>query len=163
MDGPRCFYLQNSMINIRERHKVFETSQNLKSNASPLFGIMTPQHMIEHLIFVLKFSNGKLPQQLMVDERLSKTIKHYTIDTEREMSIGFKAPMLGDELIPLLLPDINSAIEQLRKELIDFDLYFEKNPDSKPMSPVLGELDHREWIIFHNKHFTHHFKQFDLL
>ncbi len=151
------------MINIRERHKVFETSQNLKSNASPLFGIMTPQHMIEHLIFVLKFSNGKLPQRLMVDERLSKTIKYYTIDTDREMSIGFKAPMLGEGLVPLLLPDLNSAIEQLRKELIDFDFYFKTNPDSKPMSPVLGELDHREWIIFHNKHFTHHFNQFGLL
>ena len=151
------------MINIQDRHIVFETIKKSQSDTTPLFGIMSPQHMIEHLIFVLTLCNGKSPQQLMVDERLSKTIKHYTINTDKEMSIGFKAPMLGDGLIPLLYPDLNSAIAQLKKELNDFDLYFKENPDSKPMSPVLGELDHREWIIFHNKHFTHHFKQFGLL
>ncbi len=150
------------MINIQDRNTMFETLKKLQSNTSPLFGIMSPQHMIEHLIFVLTFCNGKSPQQLMVDERLSKTIKHYTINTDKEMSIGFKAPMLDDDLVPLILPDLNSAIEQLKKELNDFDVYFENNPDAKPMSPVLGELDHKEWIVFHNKHFTHHFKQFGL-
>jgi len=29
--------------------------------------------------------------------------------------------------------------------------------------PRLGKLNYKEWIIFHNKHFTHHFKQFELI
>lgn len=151
------------MINIQERHTVFEILKQLKSDAQPIFGKMSPQHMVEHLMLALSFSDGKSPQPLMVDERIAKTIKHYTINTDREMSVGFKAPMLGDDLVPLTYPNLESAIEHLKEELNTFDLYFKSNPDSKPISPVIGELNYNEWIIFHNKHFTHHFKQFGLL
>lgn len=151
------------MINIQERHTVFEILKQLKSDAQPIFGKMSPQHMVEHLMLALSFSDGKSPQPLMVDERIAKTIKHYTINTDREMSVGFKAPMLGDDLVPLTYPNLESAIEHLKEELNIFDLYFKSNPDSKPISPVIGELNYNEWIIFHNKHFTHHFKQFGLL
>ena len=37
------------------------------------------------------------------------------------------------------------------------------NPAAKPVNPTMGELDRHEWVKFHNKHFTHHFKQFDLI
>lgn len=151
------------MINIQERNTVFETLKKLQSDTPPLFGKMTPQHMIEHLMLALSFSNGKSPQPLMVDERVAKTIKHYTINTEREMSVGFKAPMLGDDLLPLTYSNLESAIEHLREELNSFDLYFKINPNATPVSPVIGELNYNEWIVFHNKHFTHHFKQFGLL
>ncbi len=151
------------MINIQDRPSVFETLKKLRSDALPVFGKMSPQHMIEHLSFALSFSNGKLPQTLMVDERIAKTIKHYTINTDKEMSVGFKAPMLGDDLVPLSYPSLEIAIEYLKEELNDFDLYFKNNPESKPISPVIGELNYTEWIVFHNKHFTHHFKQFGLL
>ncbi len=151
------------MINIQERHTVFEILKNLRSEARPLFGKMTPQHMIEHLIFALSFSNGKLPQVIMVDERVAKTIKHYTINTDKEMSVGFKAPMLGDDLVPLSYPSLEIAIEHLKEELNTFDLHFKNNPTVTPVSPVIGELNYNEWIVFHNKHFTHHFKQFGLL
>lgn len=151
------------MINIQERNTVFETLKKLQSDTPPLFGKMTPQHMIEHLMLALSFSNGKSPQPLMVDERVAKTIKHYTINTNKEMSVGFKAPMLGDDLLPLTYSNLESAIEHLREELNSFDLYFKINPNATPVSPVIGELNYNEWIVFHNKHFTHHFKQFGLL
>lgn len=151
------------MINIQDRNTVFEILKKLESDATPMFGKMSPQHMIEHLILALSFSNGKSPQPLMVDERIAKTIKHYTINTDREMSVGFKAPMLGDDLIPLSYPSLEIAIEHLKEDLNAFDLYFKNNPDTKPISPVIGELNYAEWIVFHNKHFTHHFKQFGLL
>ena len=154
---------QLQKINISVHDSVFNKLQNLKSNTSPLFGKMTAQHMIEHLILAISFSNGKSPQVLMVDERVAKTIRHYTINTDKEMSIGFKAPMLTDNLVPLSYSNLNEAIEYLKNELNDFDLYFKNNPDSKPISPVIGDLNHQEWIIFHNKHFTHHFKQFGLI
>ena len=40
--------------------------------------------------------------------------------------------------------------------------YFEENKDATPINPTMGELNKQEWIIFHNKHFEHHFKQFNL-
>ncbi len=158
-----CKIAELQKINISVHDSVFNKLQNLKSNTPPLFGKMTAQHMIEHLILAISFSNGKSLQPLMVDERVAKTIRHYTINTDKEMSIGFKAPMLTNDLVPLSYSDLSEAIEYLKIELHDFDLYFEKNPDSKPISPVIGELNHQEWMIFHNKHFTHHFKQFGLI
>lgn len=151
------------MLNIHDREKIFEVLKNLKSDTQPAFGKMTPQHMIEHLIFAISFSNGKSPQPLMVNERIAKTIRHYTIHTDKEISIGFKAPMLGDDLMPLTFPDLVTSIENLKKEFEIFDQYFKSNPDSTPISPVIGEMKHEEWIIFHNKHVTHHFKQFGLI
>ena len=40
--------------------------------------------------------------------------------------------------------------------------YFKENKDATPINPTMGELNKQEWTIFHNKHFEHHFKQFNL-
>jgi hypothetical protein len=151
------------MINIQNLDHVFELLEKLSPETPALFGIFRPQHMVEHLTLVLKFSNGKLPQPLYSEPDRAKHIKHYTIHTDREMSRGFKAPMMTDELPELSEKNLASAILKLKQELDDFDIYFKAHPYSKPKNPVMGELDHREWIIFHNKHFTHHFKQFGLV
>ncbi|MFI5156234.1 MAG: hypothetical protein ACHQEM_08610 [Chitinophagales bacterium] len=58
---------------------------------------------------------------------------------------------------------MDAAITQLKIELKNFDQFFKDHPLAKPVNPTMGPLDHKEWIIFHNKHFTHHFKQFNLL
>jgi len=36
------------------------------------------------------------------------------------------------------------------------------NPDALKLNPTFGELNKAEWEIFHEKHFTHHFKQFGI-
>ncbi len=151
------------MINIQERNIVFEKLNALHKDAPPVFGKMSAQHMVEHLCLSLTFCNGKSPQILMVNERLAKSIKQHTIYTNEQMGIGFKAPMLPDEPIALNHLNLTAAVEQLKKEMHDFDLYFKTNPDIILLNPVLGELKYNEWIIFHNKHFTHHFKQFGLI
>jgi hypothetical protein len=30
------------------------------------------------------------------------------------------------------------------------------------LDPLFGPLDFNDWVLFHNKPFTHHFKQFNL-
>jgi hypothetical protein len=77
--------------------------------------------------------------------------------------VGFRAPMLPEIPQALSFDSLTTAIDQLRAELNDFDLFFGDHPLAKTVNPVMGPLDHKEWIIFHNKHFTHHFKQFNLL
>jgi len=150
-------------IDIQNLDTILETLKNLKKDSQPLFGKMTAQHMIEHLIMALNFSNGKSPQHLMIDERFAKKIRYYTIETENEMSIGFKAPMLGDDLPALNYESLHAAIENLVKTIETFEFYLKNNPEVKPICPVIGELNYHEWIIFHNKHFKHHFKQFGLI
>src|ERR1051325_8238774 len=140
------------MLDILDHKNVFRILELLTPETPPLFGKMSAQHMVEHLSLAMTFSNGRSPQRLMVPEGLAQSIKHHTIATDKEMGKGFKAPMLGDEPPLLLITDLGSAIAQLKKEMEEFDHYFKIDQTARFTSPVLGELDHKEWIIFHNKH-----------
>lgn len=150
------------MVDIKNRQKISEKLSLLQIDSLPLFGKMSAQHMVEHLTFAIMFSNGKLPQRLYYPIEKADLIKATIIYSDKEMPIGFKAPMLNDDLLELRFPDLKTSISMLLSELDCFDKYFIDNKDLKPINPTMGELNKQEWTIFHNKHFAHHFKQFNL-
>ncbi len=151
------------IIDINNKQHIFEILERLDVNAVPLFGKMTAQHMVEHICGGVIFSNGKLPQKLYYPADKAAIMKNILIYSDAGFPKDFKAPMLGDDLPKLVFPDLQTAIHRLSIQLDNFHLYFEQNKGIKPIHPVMGELDYQEWIIFHNKHFTHHFKQFGLI
>jgi len=155
--------IRGQFIDINNRADIFKRLENLKENTPPVFGKMTARHMVEHLSLGVKFSNGKLPQKLYFPVEKAQEIKAFVIYTDKELPAGFKAPMLGDEPENLLHPGLEEAIASLQTELNNFDDYFKQYKDAKPINPTMGALDHKEWILFHNKHFSHHFKQFGLI
>jgi hypothetical protein len=78
--------------------------------------------------------------------------------------MGLKTPLLPAEgPIPFEFSSLAEAKENLNKELDAFETYHANHPDALFVQPRLGKLNYKEWIIFHNKHFTHHFKQFGLV
>jgi hypothetical protein len=152
------------MIDILDRTKLFEILSKLRADDKPAFGAMTPQHMVEHLAFVVRFSNGKEPQQHHYTADKQQKIKAFVIDTDKDIPIGFKYPVLPTEGLPALKhSSLSNAIDNLKTELNEFDNYFLKHPSARPINPIMGELNYKEWVRFHNRHFTHHFKQFRLL
>jgi hypothetical protein len=151
------------MIDINNRQEIEQKIKTLNSDASPVWGKMTAQHMVEHLTFAVMFSNGEKPQRLYFPDDKANLIKTAVVYTDKELPKGFKAPMLGEELPKLEHKDIQTAIDRLFTELENFDKHFINNPDVRPVNPTMGELDRQEWVKFHNKHFTHHFRQFDLI
>ena len=151
------------MIDINMRQDILDRLENLTVNSGPIFGKMSPQHMVEHLNIAVMFSNGKMPQKLYVPEDTAAFIKKTIVYTDAEMPLGYKAPMLTDDLPKLYFSDLQTAIAALKKQLADFDKYLIENPLSIQMHPTMGELNNDEWVIFHNKHFNHHFKQFGLV
>ncbi len=151
-------------INIQnKREEVFQTLKNLDASAQPLFGKMGPQHMIEHLGMAVSISTGSGPQKQFTTEDEAMAIKSKMIYSDAAMPEGIKNPILGDEPPTLKCKNMSEALEQLRLELNKFDDYYTQNVDSKMVHPRMGPLDHKEWIILHNKHFAHHFRQFNLL
>ncbi|MDI9365900.1 MAG: hypothetical protein QM541_13170 [Flavobacterium sp.] len=151
------------MVDINNRQEISEKLNLLKIDSLPLFGKMTAQHVVEHLTFAIMFSNGKLPQKLYYPNDKAILIKAIIIYSDKEMPIGFKAPMLSDDLLELKFPDLKTSVSILLSELKEFDKYFDENKDATPINPTMGELNKQEWTIFHNKHFEHHFKQFKLI
>lgn len=152
------------MIDILNRTALFALINKLKEDDTPAFGAMSPQHMVEHLAFTIGFSNGNEPQQQHYPAEKEQKIKAFIIDSDQDMPVSFKSPVLPEEGLPeLKQASLADAIEQLNKELQDFDHYFSLNPSEKPLNPTMGALSYTEWLRFHNRHFTHHFKQFRLI
>lgn len=152
------------MINFSDKEQVSQLLMRLQADAQPVFGIMTPQHMVEHLAFTVRFSNGKAPQQHHYPAEKEAKIKAYICYTDNPLTIGFRAPVLPvGELIPLRYDNLPDAIGNLLQEISDFENYFRENSSERPVNPAMGELDQSEWRTFHNKHFTHHFRQFNLI
>ena len=151
------------MLDIYNKQDLTERLNNLKVDSQPVFGKMSAQHVIEHLAITFMISNGKLPRQLVTPPEKVARYKAVFFEPDKEFPSGIKAPVLGDEPLPLRYPDLPSAIQKFWKEFDAFETYYAENPDSKPMHPVIGELDKEEWVLFHNKHVTHHFKQHGLV
>jgi hypothetical protein len=58
--------------------------------------------------------------------------------------------------------DLETAIIELNNELDAFELFF-KTEGIMATHFEFGPMTYKEWIIWHGKHFAHHFKQFGLL
>lgn len=150
-------------IDIHNKEDILARLKTLDKDAKPAFGKMTPQHIVEHLAFALQISTAKSPQRLHMPEEVAATIKQKVIYSEAELPESVKNPLLGDEPPPLKFADLQTAIDHLSMELDYFEQYYRENPDVKNMHMRMGELDRKEWNVFHSKHFTHHFKQFNLV
>jgi hypothetical protein len=151
-------------IDVTETARILDILSNLHADNQAFFGMMTPQHMVEHLILTLQISTEKITKELMFPPEIAQKIRYAVIVSENELPVGFKAPfMLKEELMPLEQANLQSAIEKLGMELTYFIDFFDQHPDKKTINPSMGELNFEEWLIFHRKHFTHHFKQFGLV
>lgn len=148
---------------VHDREKIFALLSSLDPHAAPLFGKMSPQHMVEHLTSTVKMANGKKPVELKVTEESAKATKAGVIYTDYQMEPGIKSALLGDAPPPYVNDNIADAIAELRKELADFDEYFILHPDATPVQHRMGALTHDEWVVLYNKHFAHHLRQFGLL
>ena len=134
------------------REKIFNTLKSLNKDAKPVFGKMSPQHVVEHLAMAISLSNGNGPQKQFTTQEEAETIKGKLIYTDTPLQPGIKNPILGDEPPALKFPDLQTAIAQLKKELEDFDTFYATNPNAKMIQPRMGPMDEKEWTILHNKH-----------
>ncbi len=136
----------------------------LDEKSQAKWGIMTPQHMVEHLEFGLQIAIGMHqdfevatpPEDL---DKVQESLYNY-----RKMPKHYKMPlMIADDTEPLRHADLNTAKAALIAAYEDFHAYFKAHPDAKTKNAVFGELNYFEWKLLNRKHFTHHFEQFGLL
>lgn len=132
---------------------------NLLPETRPLWGKMTLQHMIEHLILAVRSSNGKLKIECFNPPDKLPALKRFLM-SERPLPKNFMNPVIGEELLPLEYKDLKSAIIALKSEIEDYYKFFKTNPGAVTTNPTFGDLNKNEWEQFHKKHFTHHLEQF---
>lgn len=144
-------------LNIDE---ISDKLSGLTRTTKPVFGKMNGQQVIEHLSLLMQISNGKIDADYYVSDEKTARRKPF-LDTDGELHIGFRAAILSDEPTPEKFNSISEAIADLVKQITDFKHHFKTAKTEN--HPFFGELDFEYWKKFHVKHFTHHFKQFNLL
>lgn len=134
----------------------------LKKDDIALWGKMTPQHMVEHLILAVKMSNGKLNLECFNPPEKIPALKRFLMSS-RPLPKLFINPVIGAELFPLENSSLGEAKEKLKEEIDNYNSFFQNNTNAKTMNVTFGELNKEEWDVFHKKHFEHHLSQFGLL
>ena len=146
-------------FDINNRTELRELLLSLTPQTKPVWGKMTPQQMVEHLVDQVEWTNGKkIPFcERPADEAYQSKMEMVYSDIEIGLNVVFKSPPEHYQY-----PDIPTAVNQLMHELEAFDRYFEQ-PGTIAIHGGFGPMDHHEWLIWHGKHFTHHMKQFGLI
>jgi oxepin-CoA hydrolase / 3-oxo-5,6-dehydrosuberyl-CoA semialdehyde dehydrogenase len=144
--------------------KIKSCLHKLSPETKPKWGIMTPQHMIEHLEYTYKIASGEIQDfDVATPEKyLEKT--HDSLYNYEKFPQNTNFPMLQkDTLAPLEHSDLETAKEKFLEQRAKYLEFFQKNPDAILKNLVFGELNKYESYLLERKHLNHHFEQFDLL
>ncbi|MDZ4666575.1 MAG: DUF1569 domain-containing protein [bacterium] len=153
----------DTFINFPGKERVVEAVSQLKFDTLGLWGTMTPQHMLEHLLLPLQFSRGQFEVPLVMPLDKVEKVKRIMLLSDAPLKRDFVAPFIGAGLQPLNFASFELAQTELLAETDRFLAFWEKHPEAVFTHPIFGTLNRDEWYLFHRKHFTHHFSQFGLL
>jgi len=145
------------------RNEVAPRLKEMDIEASPVWGMMSAQHMVEHLIYITENMLIDHKIQLITPEEHLPKYKAFLMGTFGFIR-NFKFPMLpANELVPLKYDNYQSAVEafeQITERLFEHL----DNPAFKTLlHPIYGPLNREEAIMFQFKHTSHHLMQFSLV
>jgi oxepin-CoA hydrolase/3-oxo-5,6-dehydrosuberyl-CoA semialdehyde dehydrogenase len=136
----------------------------LTADSKANWGIMSAQHMIEHLEKGFRMATGEISDYDIdtPEDKLAKTRE--MIFNFRPMPREFKHPLLPKEgLDALVHPDLDSAKSNMLAAWDAYETFFRDTPDLRTKNAVFGMMDKFEWDLLNNKHINHHFQQFGIL
>ena len=149
----------NPSVNITDRTSLRSLLLSLSLDTTPLWGNMKAQQMVEHLVDQVQWTNGK---KIPTCDRPAEDAY------ESKMAMVYTDAQIGKNSFSGALPEQNQylsippAVDALMQELEAFDQYFQQ-PDAISIHGFFGPMNHEEWVIWHGKHFAHHFMQFGLI
>jgi oxepin-CoA hydrolase/3-oxo-5,6-dehydrosuberyl-CoA semialdehyde dehydrogenase len=150
--GLRDRFLRNDLTN---------ALADLDAASTPLWGSMSPQEMLEHLLWALEVSTGRATVECsLTDAEIARALRFLYSDMPSPRE--FMNPALADGLPPLRYEDLDEARAALVQELTTF-LDMPVSEDRLLTHPVFGPLDHEQWHRAHYKHAHHHLLQFGLI
>ncbi len=146
------------------RNTIENYLDKLNKDTKPVWGTMTPQHMVEHLEFTFKIASGENQDfEVSTPENILEKV-HDSLYNHKQMPKNFDAPsFLEKDIEKLQHNNLSEAKQKLFESYDKFVAYFHENPESTIKNVVFGHLNKFEWDLFQTKHINHHFEQFGLL
>lgn len=141
--------------------EVPELLKKLEATREGNFGLMTPQHMIEHLALSLKASVKRQSEPESPPSERHQGFKRFIQKgaiLKHRPSDKTKA-----DLPELKYTSLEEAIAQIPIATKRFYDHYETNPNFVSYNKFMGELNFEELELFHYQHYRYHLWQFGLL
>lgn len=141
---------------------ILKKLDELEPNTKPKWGKMSAQRMVEHLTDTLDLAIANIENVVLEipEDKVSKA--QGFIHSEHPMPKNFEATFAPSDK-GTRNDSIDLAIDEFAMKWVDFENYFESNPEQKTLHPNFGELDLELWRKLNAKHIKHHFEQFGLI
>jgi oxepin-CoA hydrolase/3-oxo-5,6-dehydrosuberyl-CoA semialdehyde dehydrogenase len=144
--------------------KITECLNKLTDNAKPQWGILTPQHLLEHLEDGYKILSGQIQDfEIVTPEKILEKVYHSLYDYEKFPKGSTFPTLRKGELEDLIHPDFATAKEKFLEAREAYKTFFKENPEAILKNMVFGELNRYESYLLERKHLNHHFEQFGIL
>ncbi len=133
----------------------------LSDNEIGLWGVLTPQGMIEHMTDSIGVAYGRIKQGLAIPIEFLEKSRTFAL-SDKPFKENTKNVLMSETPAQLRNNSITEAISELGKEIDAFINFYRTNEDHKEMNPFFGELNYEEQLHLLHKHALHHLKQFNL-
>ncbi|MEO6347433.1 MAG: phenylacetic acid degradation bifunctional protein PaaZ [Aquaticitalea sp.] len=144
--------------------KIEESLGKLTQDSKPKWGIMTPQHMLEHLEYTYKIASGEIQDfEVATPEKILEKVHTSLYNYEKFPRYTNFPSLEKDKLFDLNHPDLDTAKQKLKEQREKYVEFFKENPDAKLKNLVFGEINRYESYLLERKHLNHHFEQFGLI
>ncbi|MEM7374346.1 MAG: hypothetical protein AAF587_37475 [Bacteroidota bacterium] len=134
---------------------------NLKVDTVPAFGLMTPQHMVEHLVGIAKYSMERNGEPVSPPTEGQLWFKNYI--AEGAILQHRPSDKTKEDLPELRFVSLEEAISKVGPAIEAFYLHYETNPGFVMYQGFCGELSFDEAEHFMYSHIRYHLWQFGLI
>jgi oxepin-CoA hydrolase/3-oxo-5,6-dehydrosuberyl-CoA semialdehyde dehydrogenase len=142
--------------------QMFDCIDQLSEKATARWGNMTPQHMVEHLLWAFECSTETLNVSCSTPAHLLERAKRFLFDN-RHTPHEFKNPLLGLTPPPFRFASFAESKTALQREVVRFYEHIREQPEAIHIHPIFGPLSADEMHRSHFKHCYHHLVQFGLI
>lgn len=154
---------QDVFIEITEE-KIRESLDKLTEDTKPKWGILTPQHLVEHLEEGYRILSGEIQDfDIVTPEKILDKVHASLYNYEKFPHNTHFPTMKKGELEDLKHPDLASAKSKMLEAREEYLEFFKENPDVELKNMVFGMLNRYESYLLERKHLNHHFEQFGIL
>jgi len=136
--------------------------EDLREKDQALWGGMSAQHMVEHLVWAIELSIASTDVECQTPSHLIERAKRFLYDN-RPTPHEFRNPLLGEKPPAYRYGSLVEAKSVLQQATTSLLHHFREHPEAVHVHPLFGPIGAEEWERTHFKHCYHHLLQFRLV
>jgi hypothetical protein len=134
--------------------------RKIPSDRQPAWGKMTLQQMIEHFSDSVRIASGRTVRlEIMTPPEHLDKYREFVM-SDKPFKENTRNALMPEAPAPVVNPSVDSAVQELQKEIGYFFSVFEQNKMQVTRNPFFGDLNYDQNVQLLYKHAMHHLRQF---